>query len=206
MANKPTYEQLEQRLKELEKTHNELELRVEGRTAELLAANEQLGNEVEEQRRVETALRESEEKYRSLVERANDGIGIVQDGMMKYANPRLAAIGDYAVAEVIGAPFTDFIHPDELKNVAAHYRKRMEGGQVPQDYETRLLHKEAVRYMVKSAVVSSTMKADQATSSSYGTSLSENRPWRHWRHQRKNIGTSWKTLTTSSTPPTSRES
>ncbi|MDY6989465.1 MAG: PAS domain S-box protein [Thermodesulfobacteriota bacterium] len=126
----------------LRKAHDSLEEQVQERTAKLTKANERLKMEIEERKRAEAALRESEEKYRSLVERANDGIGIVQDGIMTYANPRLADMGDYPVEEVIGAPFAAFIHPDELQKVAAHYRNRMGGGNVPQSYETRLLHKD----------------------------------------------------------------
>ncbi|MDY6950755.1 MAG: PAS domain S-box protein [Thermodesulfobacteriota bacterium] len=145
MAKRPTCEELEKRVKELEKKADRcrhLTGALRERTGNLARANALLKMEIEERKRAEAALRESEEKYRSLVERANDGIGIVQDGIMKYANPRLADMGDYTVEEVVGEPFTAFIHPDELQKVAAHYRNRMDGGNVPQSYETRLLHKD----------------------------------------------------------------
>lgn len=62
----------------------------------------------------ETAMRESEDKYRGLVERANDGICIIQDGRVAYANARLCEILDYEHATVQQQPFLAFAHPDGL--------------------------------------------------------------------------------------------
>jgi PAS domain S-box-containing protein len=97
--------------------------------------------DITDRKRAEEALRESEDKYRSMVERANDGIGIVQDGVFKYANPRLAEIGDYAVEELIDKPFTDFVHPDEVAETVEYYTRRIWGEKMPVRYERRLLHK-----------------------------------------------------------------
>jgi PAS domain S-box-containing protein len=94
--------------------------------------------DVTEHRQAQVALRESEEKYRNLVERANDGIVIIQDGVVRYVNPRLAAMWGGTVAEIVGARFTDFIHPDELPQVAERYRRRLAGESVPSTYETVL--------------------------------------------------------------------
>jgi len=58
-----------------ESLHNarvELEHRVEVRTARLAAANDRLKSQIEERRRAEEALRQSEQKYRSLLETANE--------------------------------------------------------------------------------------------------------------------------------------
>lgn len=50
----------------------------------------------------EEALRESEEKYRSLVENAYDGICIVQEGQLKYLNPQLAQMLGARADEMVG--------------------------------------------------------------------------------------------------------
>jgi two-component system cell cycle sensor histidine kinase/response regulator CckA len=97
--------------------------------------------EITERKRAEEALRESEEKYRNLVERANDGIAIIQDTLIKYINPRLAEISGYTFDEVAGKPFSVFIYPDEMPKVVDHYNRRMAGEQVPSIYETALRHK-----------------------------------------------------------------
>ena len=89
----------------------------------------------------EEALRESEEKYRNLVEGARDGILIVQDGKVIYANPSLAAMGGYTTEEVLNTPLTQYIHPDALHKTLDRYKRRLAGEEVPPVYETVFLNK-----------------------------------------------------------------
>ena len=58
----------------LRRAHDELEMRVQERTSELAQANEALREEIIERKRAESALRESEERYRALFERSIDAI------------------------------------------------------------------------------------------------------------------------------------
>ena len=100
-----------------------------------------MGQDVTERRRAEAALHESEEKHRNLVERANDGIVIVQDGIVRYANPWLARLSGYTTDEIIGSELTRFIAPAEVPRIAERYRRRIAGEPVPPTYETVLLLK-----------------------------------------------------------------
>jgi PAS domain S-box-containing protein len=52
--------------------------------------------DVTERKRAGEALRESEEKYRLVVDHANDGIIIIQDGVIKFANPRAVEVAGYS--------------------------------------------------------------------------------------------------------------
>jgi PAS domain S-box-containing protein len=108
----------------------------QGRPADLVFVRD-----IAERKRAEEALRESEEKYRSLVERANDGITIIQDTLLKYANPRLTQMLGYSVEEMLNTPFTSYIDPEELPKVNERYRRRIAGGDVPSIYETIIRHK-----------------------------------------------------------------
>jgi len=89
----------------------------------------------------EAKLLESEEKYRNVVERSNDGIGIIQDGLIKYANRRLAGIAGYSVKEIENTPFADYIQSNELPKVLDRYNRRLAGEEVPAIYETIIKHK-----------------------------------------------------------------
>jgi PAS domain S-box-containing protein len=65
----------------LRQVHTDLEERGRERTAELAIANEQLRREIEEHNRTEEALRESEEKYRSLVDHIGMGVALISQNM-----------------------------------------------------------------------------------------------------------------------------
>ena len=86
-------------------------------------------------------LQESEGKYRNLVERANDGIAIVQDSLIKYVNPSLVNITGYSPEELINTPIMNYIHPEFLSDVISRYERRMVGETVSPIYETKLVLK-----------------------------------------------------------------
>jgi PAS domain S-box-containing protein len=105
--------------------------------------------DITERKQAEIALKESEEKYRSVVERANDGITIIQDGIMKYVNPRLAEMWGGTAQVLSGTPFTEYIDPDELPKVVDRYNQRMQGEDVQQIYETVLRRKDGSKAYVE---------------------------------------------------------
>ncbi len=93
-------------------------------------------DEVEDRKEAETALRESENKYRNLVERANDGIVILQDGLIRFANPSAISLSGQAPADFIGQPFTAYLHPSEKTKVSELYKQRMADESPSAIYET----------------------------------------------------------------------
>jgi PAS domain S-box-containing protein len=98
--------------------------------------------DITERKRVEEALRESEEKYRTLIERANDGITIIQDMDLKYVNPRLADMWGGTQEELIGTEFSSHIHPEEIPRIVEYYKRRFANKDLPSVYETVLKRKD----------------------------------------------------------------
>lgn len=92
-------------------------------------------------KRAEEAIRESEQIYRELVERVNDGIAIVQDGEFKFVNPKITTILGYTSEEIIGKPFEIIVAPEEKERLKDIYYRRTVGEEVESKYETVLLHK-----------------------------------------------------------------
>ncbi len=86
-----------------------------------------LVREEERRRATEKALWESEEKYRMLVENANDLIFIVQDEAVKYANPKAEKVFGCSLAELKSRPFTEYIHPDDRDIVPNLHRRKQPG-------------------------------------------------------------------------------
>ena len=97
--------------------------------------------DVNNQKLAEKALLESEEKYRLLVENANDAIVVAQDGAVMFANSRTLAIIGYSENELIGASFAEIIHPDDRKMMLERHELRLKGESVISNYTFRALAK-----------------------------------------------------------------
>ena len=114
MVDKPAYEELEQRVKELEKSalkHKE----------------------------TEDVLRESEEKFRLVVENAKEGIIIIQDDKILYINPRVKQLSPFSKEEIFSQNFLNFIHPDDRKTLIRRYLQVKRGKRLSGYHDYRVI-------------------------------------------------------------------
>ncbi len=108
----------------LRTTLQELETRVEERTADLQHTNARLREEIAERTRMARALRQSEARNRSIVETAVDGIiTISEDGVIESFNSAAESIFGYTADEVIGQNVT-ILMPQPYKHEHDKYLAR----------------------------------------------------------------------------------
>jgi PAS domain S-box-containing protein len=88
-------------------------------------------------------LSESEAKYRVLVEEINDGYFVNQNGRIVFANRAFCHMHGYALEEVLGRPYLDFIAPQSMEQVRSFYEKRLDQENAPEQYMYYRLHKDS---------------------------------------------------------------
>ena len=105
------------------------------------------------------ALKNSEQKiltaegrYRTLIEKTNEAVLVIQDGRICYGNPKVEQLGHYSIEELSQKPFIEFVHPDDRSFVEEQYIRRLSGEVLKESYTFRIISKEgSVFWMVISS-------------------------------------------------------
>ncbi len=118
--------------------------------------------EVTERKRAEEALRQSEEKHRLVVDKAQEGILISQEGMIRFVNPKALEILACSEQELFSMPFTEFIHPDDREMVYSRYVRRLKGEQFQSRYSVRILTRDRAVKWVESDATTITWQGSPA--------------------------------------------
>ncbi|MCE8423498.1 MAG: PAS domain S-box protein, partial [Candidatus Methanoperedens sp.] len=124
---------------ELRNYREHLEQKIVERTAELKMTNEQLQLDITERKQAEKALRESEERYRRIVEYSPYGIAIHSEGKLVYMNLAGAKIlGTENPEEIVGKMLLQIVHPD-YHEIAIKRVHMQEEGKVAPPLEEKFL-------------------------------------------------------------------
>jgi PAS domain S-box-containing protein len=75
-----------------------------------------------------SALLESEEKYRLLVENAHEGIFVLQDGVFRFANTTAQRLTGLSETAILGRPMLDFTRPEDRDEVCRVHQQLLTGG------------------------------------------------------------------------------
>ncbi|MGA8181409.1 MAG: PAS domain S-box protein [Desulfobacterales bacterium] len=105
--------------------------------------------DVTEQKKIEEALWQSEEKYRLLVNNAGDAILIAQDEKIKFSNPKTQEITGYSFEEQVKVPMADFVHPEDRDLVLEAYTRRLKGHNPFDMFPFRIIHKSGKEFWVQ---------------------------------------------------------
>ena len=122
-----------------------------------------IDRDISKRKRAEEALRVSEEKYRLVVENANDAIMIVQNGMIKFPNRQAMKLSGYTEEELMSVPLSNFIHGDDKDMVLNTHCKRLQGLDVPAAYSFRIVNKAGEPVWVEASAVLITWEGQPAT-------------------------------------------
>ncbi|MDM8531329.1 SpoIIE family protein phosphatase [Anaerolineales bacterium HSG25] len=104
-------------------------------------SNRQLYQEISERKQSEAELQRSEEKYRTLMDNIQDGVFLIHDGKLFFANDAFADMIGYSMEETIGIHIQQIVAPEDWELIANRYRQRIAGEDIPPEYEFHLLHK-----------------------------------------------------------------
>jgi PAS domain S-box-containing protein len=120
--------------------------------------------DITQRKQIEDQLKQSEDKYRHLVENLSVGILMSQDLRVVFANDRICEFLGYTRQELLdhNTPF-DIIHPDDRDMVLNNTLRRMKGEQFDTTYPFRVLDKEGRAKWVESTNTTTTWEGRPAS-------------------------------------------
>jgi len=85
---------------------------------------------------------EFQQKYDVLIRTIPDGLILIQNYRIKYANKTIANLLGFSIEEISSLNVKDIIAPNSMELVVERYEKRNRGEKVPTQYEINLIHKD----------------------------------------------------------------
>ncbi len=117
---------VEENEKALQKAKANLEQRVEERTAAIARSNQELKAEIRDRQRIEKALRESEEKFRTLIANSSDVIVILdRNSRIQYSSPNVTRHFGWRPEEMLEQELGATIHADDRERVESRISQLM---------------------------------------------------------------------------------
>jgi PAS domain S-box-containing protein len=110
---------------------------------EIMAYAQRLEGEVKDRT---AELKESELKYKTLVEEINDGYFVIQGEVIVFANKAFCQMHGYRLEEVLGQKFYRFVAPESRKKVIEIYTESLNRGPAQPIFEYNRLTKEGHRF------------------------------------------------------------
>lgn len=93
-----------------------------------------------------------EARYRALVERSQDGVFVLFDGKINFANSAFAEMLGYEVRDLEEKEIGYLVAPEDRDLIMNNYRRRVAGEDVPDRYEFMALHRSGSRIRVQLSV------------------------------------------------------
>jgi len=124
-----------------------------------------VARDVTERKKAEEELKESEERYRQLVEKSPETIAILSEGkivFMNAAGTELAGMDD--PEELTGKPYLDFVHPDFRETVRTRVERALEG-EPAELFEEKLLRPDGSAIDVEAVAIPTTYEGNPAVQS-----------------------------------------
>ena len=94
--------------------------------------------DVSERRRNQEILKESEERYRSVVEHLGEGMFVAQGNKVVFSNAQASQIMRVANSELLGSDPITWIHPEDLSEILKLRQDLQDGHDVQEQYEVRI--------------------------------------------------------------------
>jgi PAS domain S-box-containing protein len=120
----------------------------EGKVAGTLGIN----RDITQRKTLEREVKESEERYRTMVESAHDMVAIIGGGSrVKYVNKKAEELTGYSREELVGMDFRDLLNKGSRRPVLDRFRKKRRGETVPVRYEFEIIRKDGEKRRVESS-------------------------------------------------------